>query len=83
MEYIEQFLTIIEFAVKMHIHPNTVRRFIKEGRVQALNMGIGKKKIYRIPISEIDRMGMFNLREMLKVIREEELGSKNDSDLPK
>jgi hypothetical protein len=76
----EEFLTIIEFAKKVHLHPNSVRRLIIRGRIQAINMGTEKKKFYRISVSEIGRIARFDLRDMLKKIRDEDLNSKNDSD---
>lgn len=56
--------TIIQFALKMSVHPNTIRRAIKNGKIQAINMGSGVKKIYRIPSSEIGRMALFDLEEI-------------------
>ena len=60
------FLSINEFAEHLKVHPNTIRRAIKNGKIQAINMGTGKKKLYRIPESELGRLGLFELKEMLK-----------------
>lgn len=68
-----EFLTIDGFANKVNLHAQTVRRCIKSGKIQAINLGNGKKKIYRIPISEIQRLAIFDLKAMLKLINEEKL----------
>lgn len=64
MDNDENCFTIFQFAVKMSVHPNTIRRGIKSGKIQAINMGSGVKKIYRIPSSEIGRMALFDLNEI-------------------
>ena len=66
------FFTIKEFAEKLKIHPSTVRRAIKKGRVQAIRVGSANRPLYRIPCSEIDRIALFDLREMMKKIIQEE-----------
>jgi len=50
------FYTIVEFAVRLGVHPNTVRKSIKEGRIAAFKVGLGKKSCYRIADSEFHRM---------------------------
>ncbi len=67
------YLSIVEFACRMSLHPNTVRRLIKTSRIQAINMGSATKKIYRIPESEIQRLGIFDLREMIRKIDPDDL----------
>jgi len=65
------FYSIKEFASKLGVHGNTIRRAIKNGRIQAFRVGIGVKSIYRIPYSEINRIALFDLREMIeKMIQE-------------
>lgn len=68
----EAFFTIKEFSEKLKIHPSTVRRAIKKGRIQAIKAGSGNRPLYRIPCSEIDRIALFDLKEMMKKIIQEE-----------
>lgn len=73
----EEYLSIIEFSKKLHVHPNTIRRLIKKGRIQALKLCSGKKCTYRIAESEVGRIAMFDLEDMIeKIIENRE--SKND-----
>lgn len=66
----EEYLSIIEFAKKLHVHPNTIRRLIKKGRVQAVKLCTGKKCTYRIAESEVGRIAMFDLEDMIEKIIE-------------
>jgi excisionase family DNA binding protein len=63
---IKDFYTIKEFAAKLRIHPNTVRRSIKAARIMAFSFGTDKKRTYRIPYSEIDRIIRSDLKLYLK-----------------
>lgn len=68
-----EFYTIKEFSSRLKIHPSTVRRAIKRGRIQAIKAGAGNRPLYRIPSSEIDRIALFDLREMMKKMIKEEV----------
>ena len=57
----EEFLTIEEFSILLRVHPQTVRRAIKKGRIHALRIGIGVRSSFRIPRSEIQRIALFDL----------------------
>jgi excisionase family DNA binding protein len=72
------FLTIQEFADCVNIHHNTVRRMIKSGRISALQLGSGKKTVYRIPKSEIDRIAICNMESVINRIIEKRLNDKSD-----
>lgn len=48
----EQVYTVEQFAERLKLHPKTVRRFIREGRVRAVKVG----KSYRILRSELEAM---------------------------
>jgi len=50
------FYTIVEFAVRLGVHPNTVRKSIQEGRIVGFKVGVGKNSSYRISHSEFARM---------------------------
>jgi excisionase family DNA binding protein len=55
------YLTINEMAAIMKMHPNTIRRAIKNGRISAFKLGAGNKASYRIPRSEIDRLAVCDM----------------------
>lgn len=62
----KEFHSIKEFAVLLRIHPNTVRRAIKSGRINAFKVGSGKRSTYRIPKSEINRIALFDLEAIIE-----------------
>lgn len=64
-EYPEAYISIKDFAKYMRVHHNTIRRAIKNKRLQAVNVGSGNRKIWRIPISEIHRLTEFDLANMI------------------
>lgn len=64
------FYSIKEFARKLGVHTNTIRRAIKSGRIGGFKVGSGKKSIYRIPHSEIDRIALFDMEQMVEKIIE-------------
>lgn len=64
----QTFLTIIEFAEKLKVHPNTIRRAIKSGRLSAVRIGSGKRATYRIPLSEINRIAIMDLEFYIEQI---------------
>lgn len=67
----ESFYSIKEFASKLKVHPNTIRRAIKSGRISFIKIGSGKRPVYRIPYSEIGRMAAFDLEEYIdKIIQQ-------------
>lgn len=71
MEKIESdFFTIKEFACKIGVHPNTVRRGIKSGRICAFKVGSGKRGAFRIAKTEINRIALFDMEEMIEKIIE-------------
>jgi excisionase family DNA binding protein len=76
------FFTIQEFAKIVKIHPSTVRRAIKCGKLQAVKFGASSRPLYRIPSSEINRIALFDLKEMIKkmVLEESEKALENQND---
>jgi excisionase family DNA binding protein len=70
----EGYYSIKEFSVKLSVHENTIRRAIKSGRIVAFRVGSGKKSIYRIAHSELGRIALFDMRELIKKMINEENG---------
>jgi excisionase family DNA binding protein len=64
------YFSIKEFASRLGVHPNTIRRAIKSGRITAFRVGAGSKGIYRIAKTEIDRIALFDMEEMIERIIE-------------
>jgi len=64
------FLSIKEFAFILKVHPNTIRRAIKSGRINGFKVGYGVKATYRIARAEINRIAIFDLEEMIERIIE-------------
>ena len=65
-----EFITINQFAIKVQVHPNTVRRAIRKGRVAAIRICTGKKILYRIPRSELTRVSLQDMEELIEKIIE-------------
>jgi len=60
------FLTVDEFAERIKMHPTTVRRSIKEGKIFACRPSMGKKAPYRIAESEVERLHLQGMCEKKK-----------------
>jgi excisionase family DNA binding protein len=60
------FLTVEEFAARIKMHPHTVRRAIKEGKIFASRPSPGKKAPYRISESELERLHLQGMCEKQK-----------------
>lgn len=67
------FLTIKEFAKRFNMHPQTVRRAIHKGNISALRVGVGKNATYRIPVTELERLGLINLHRIVDQMVEEKI----------
>lgn len=50
------FLTVEEFAKRIKMHPVSVRRAIKQGKIYASRPSCGKRAPYRICESELERL---------------------------
>lgn len=73
MEHKKDFYSINEFAKILGVHPNTIRRSVKNGRIGSLKIGNSDRPFYRIPASEIDRIALFNMEEMIEKIIEKRM----------
>jgi excisionase family DNA binding protein len=51
----DTFLTVQEAAGQLRVHPQTVRLWLREGKLRGRLIG-GRKSGYRIPASEIERI---------------------------
>lgn len=60
------FLTVEEFAKCMKMHPATIRRSIRNGKIFATRPSIGKKAPYRIAESELERLHLKGIYESKK-----------------
>lgn len=63
-----EFLTVIEYAILLQVHANTIRRSIKDGRISAFRVGQGKRSAYRIARSEINRMAFVDMEKVIHVL---------------
>jgi excisionase family DNA binding protein len=61
-------MSIKEFAARIGVHSNTVRRGIKSGRWNAFRVNIGPKCNYRIPISEIHRVAIVDFEKVIEIL---------------
>lgn len=60
------FLTVEEFAKRIKMHPGSVRRSIKQGKIFASRPSMGKKGPYRIAESELERLHLQGMCEKPK-----------------
>ena len=70
--YNDEYLTVSEFALLLRVSKRTIFRAIKNGKLQAVNIGQGVNKYWRIPKSEINRIAVFDLRNLINNIMEDE-----------
>lgn len=61
-----KFYTVEEFAAKLNVCEQTIRRAIRAGRIHAFRPGAGKKAPYRIYESELTRILMVDFETMKK-----------------
>ena len=68
------FLSIQDFAKWIKVHPNTIRRAIKSGRISAFKVGKGQRSVYRIARTEVARMAEFDVLAMIESEVQKRLG---------
>ena len=78
MSEVQNFLTLMEFANRVRVHPNTIRRAIQGGRIQAVRIGIGPRAQYRIPDTELNRLCEMDMTKLIEKIIEEKLEEKKN-----
>jgi len=52
----QKFYTIKEFAELLRVHPNTVRKMIRENRLHPINVGTSNKAKHLIPEDDLLRL---------------------------
>lgn len=57
------YLTVEEFGKRIKMHPTTVRRAIKQGRIFATRPSLGTRAPYRIAESELERLHIQSMCE--------------------
>jgi len=67
------FLSIKEFACALGVHHMTIRRCIARGRINAIRIGGIKKSIYRIPRSELSRLAIRDLEDIVDKLVEKKI----------
>ena len=58
-----KFLTVEEFAERIKMHPNSVRRAIRQGKIYASRPSMGKYGPFRISESELERIHLQSMFE--------------------
>lgn len=71
----QEFYSIVQLSLKLNIHPNTLRRHIKSGKILALKMGTPKKWIYRIPSNEIQNLILRHPENYIEKLIEDKIRS--------
>ncbi len=75
--YENEYLSVKEFAVLLKVHYNTVIRAIKSGKLNAFRISSKKKSAYRIARSEIHRVALFDMFDLVTKIVEAKKGEEN------
>lgn len=75
---IKDFYSIQEFADYIGVHYNTIYNAIKKGHIYGFKVGKGDKAHYRIPHTEIERMGVYHLEEIIDRLIDAKLKSREE-----
>ena len=74
------FYSVCEFAKKLNVHPNTIRRSIKSGKIHAIRIGKGDRASYRIYPEELDRLSLVDMEKIVDKIVEQKLKERSHHD---
>ncbi len=74
----QEYYKIDEFAEKIGVCYRTVYNGIKKGHIEAFKVGKGKGSHYRIAHTEIQRLGIFSLDEIIERIIEKKLQEREE-----
>lgn len=74
------YLSVNEFAKKLGKHPSSIRRAIKSNRINAIRIGQGKRASFSIPASELHRIGVVDLEDMINLMVEKKLKERIQND---
>jgi excisionase family DNA binding protein len=77
MKEAKEFLTVMEFADKLRIHPNTVRKGITAGRIQAFRTSSGSRSGLRIPSTEVNRICEMDMMKLIEKIVDDKIEARN------
>jgi len=69
----KEFLSVKEFAALVGVHYNTVLRAIRCGKLNAFRLNNSCKSSYRIARSEVHRIALYDLEDMVTKIIEEKM----------
>lgn len=61
------YLTVKEFAAKLKVHPNTVRKYIRHNLIQSIKFMNSPKARHHIPESELYRIATFKLNDIIEL----------------
>lgn len=60
----KEFLSVVEFAKLLGLHPNTIYKAIQSERINAFRLTGTKKSSWRIPRTEITRLATDDFRRL-------------------
>lgn len=67
---IKDYYTVRQFALLLDVSEKTIYQSIKKGRINAFRLGPSEKSPYRISHSELQRMALCSLRQIMQQIGE-------------
>ena len=70
-------MSIKQLATVLAVHENTIRNMIRSGRINAIRLSDKEKGHWRIPSSELNRMGVINLNQLIDKAVERRLNEKS------
>ncbi len=70
---LENFVSVKEMALSIGVHQNTIRTMIRTGRINAIRLSNKERAHWRIPESEVNRMGIFDLNKVIDIAIEKRL----------